>query len=568
MEERWASLNNLGFSKYDISDLGNIRNVRTKYILKQKKNQYMNISIYNDDDIQITVPIAFLVMNAFVGPRPKGMTIDHINQNPLDNRLCNLRYATGSEQNLNRKSFEWETGTQISQHALSGERIKIWPKITAASKELGISRHVIRRSCNGTITNTDQFIWKYYIEYIPDEEWKPVRYGNFDFLASSHGRIKMPSGKVTYGSTDAHGYRIIHTTKTVSGVKIDDVHARVHRLVARAFLGESDLHVNHEDRDKQNNKIANLTYMTQKENMLHALRTGLKSAKPVGKFGSDDIFIERYLSLKEAARENNLDYQNISAVCKGKRFTCGEFKWKFASEDGFIEPEIIKSRRIGKQYKQVCQYGMNGKYLATYDTLKNAAKFNGLSNSQIETICYRPYILTTGGFIWKFVEDGFVSGNDIVIPTNETTLRGHEDLDNPPDSISIYQFDLKGVFIDKYNTTKEAAQKYQIKPYRIVNACTGKNKSTVESIWRCVIGNEVLKIGDPRINSVTGAVPKVANPDYSRPIHQYNLNGIHVWTYNNINEVAKKYNYQHSNIRLACIGERPTAYNYFWRFVY
>lgn len=38
-----------------------------------------------------------LVMEAFVGPRPEGHEILHLNEDPSDNRLVNLKYGTRSE---------------------------------------------------------------------------------------------------------------------------------------------------------------------------------------------------------------------------------------------------------------------------------------------------------------------------------------------------------------------------------------------------------------------------------------------------------------------------------------
>lgn len=43
-----------------------------------------------------------LVAETFIGPRPLDQTVDHINRVRDDNRVENLRYATASEQNLNR----------------------------------------------------------------------------------------------------------------------------------------------------------------------------------------------------------------------------------------------------------------------------------------------------------------------------------------------------------------------------------------------------------------------------------------------------------------------------------
>ena len=45
-------------------------------------------------------PVHQLVMKAFVGPAPDGMEIRHLNGNPADNRLANLKYGTRTENIL------------------------------------------------------------------------------------------------------------------------------------------------------------------------------------------------------------------------------------------------------------------------------------------------------------------------------------------------------------------------------------------------------------------------------------------------------------------------------------
>ena len=50
----------------------------------------------------------FIYSYAF-GEIPVGKTVDHIDQNPNNNRISNLRLVSSSENNLNRKKFNRRT---------------------------------------------------------------------------------------------------------------------------------------------------------------------------------------------------------------------------------------------------------------------------------------------------------------------------------------------------------------------------------------------------------------------------------------------------------------------------
>lgn len=62
--------------------------------------------------------IHHLVASAFL-PRPKGAVIDHINRNPKDNRIENLRYCTQRENlnNISNKSKIGATGVTLNSPA-------------------------------------------------------------------------------------------------------------------------------------------------------------------------------------------------------------------------------------------------------------------------------------------------------------------------------------------------------------------------------------------------------------------------------------------------------------------
>ena len=105
------------------------------------------------------------------------------------------------------------------------------------------------------------------------ESWRSVVGFEKLYLVSNWGRVRKKEGR-------RHGEILIAgETQRYKQVSLmadgHRYHRDVHRLVAEAFLGvHPGLVVNHKDHNRYNNRVGNLEWITQRENVLHAMRAG------------------------------------------------------------------------------------------------------------------------------------------------------------------------------------------------------------------------------------------------------------------------------------------------------
>lgn len=98
------------------------------------------------------------------------------------------------------------------------------------------------------------------------------------YTVSEAGVIRNKQGKEIARQVARNGYERVELWENGKGKKF-----LVHRLVAAAFVpnpeGKPD--VNHIDGEKLNNSAANLEWVTQRENQLHAYSVGLQKGHHV-----------------------------------------------------------------------------------------------------------------------------------------------------------------------------------------------------------------------------------------------------------------------------------------------
>lgn len=118
--------------RYQVSDEGRVRSLphRVRLVVRGKETTrlfpgrllrpgpqqsgHLSVAIGKGNSRQVHQ----LVLEAFVGPRPAGCEVLHLNHNPADNRLENLRYGTRSEN----MKMDYEVGTRKRPVWLAGAR--------------------------------------------------------------------------------------------------------------------------------------------------------------------------------------------------------------------------------------------------------------------------------------------------------------------------------------------------------------------------------------------------------------------------------------------------------------
>lgn len=258
---------------YLINEAGEIKNTNTKKVLKgsitRSGYKYYRLSI-NGEKRRFYEHI--LVAKHFLGEISKNMIVNHIDGNKLNNHVTNLEIISQSEN---------------VKHAHENKLI---------------------------IPNKQK---KQEIQNLPDEIWLPIK--NYEeYYVSDKGRIKSCKRKVhiELKPSITNGYYKVSLCKNgeTKGFLI-------HQLVYMTFFNDYDTKgyvIDHIDNNPFNNEAKNLQKLTYQQNTQNAYQ----SQKAFGNLKNvlcykDDVFIGKYYSCAEAARQLGLDASAISKVCRG-----------------------------------------------------------------------------------------------------------------------------------------------------------------------------------------------------------------------------------------------------------
>jgi len=107
------------------------------------------------------------------------------------------------------------------------------------------------------------------------EEWKPIDGYNGKYEVSNLGRVYSHKRNKLMKPSYRKGYTFVLLSNAPHG----ENSFSIHRLVCAAFIGKSDLHVDHINGIKDDNRLSNLQYVSHRQNhiLYHERLSGKKA---------------------------------------------------------------------------------------------------------------------------------------------------------------------------------------------------------------------------------------------------------------------------------------------------
>lgn len=181
------------------------------------------------------------------------------------------------------------------------------------------------------------------------EIWKDIAGYEGLYQVSNYGKVK--SLNYNHTKTEKVLCKKQHKSNYVTVMLCkngENKNKSIHILVASAFIPNPNSYpcVNHIDGNKKNNNVDNLEWCTHKQNIEHAIKTGLanhygmlgrtgaknKLSKKIVQYDLQGNVVNRWDCISDAARFYGVRPGNINNCLSGRNKTYKGYIWRYAGE--------------------------------------------------------------------------------------------------------------------------------------------------------------------------------------------------------------------------------------------